>query len=199
LKRNPNSPWNPGSPVALTPKELEHRVGRWIRSSLARDGIQNVTIEPQGVVTGDGGDYKIDSLVRITFLRGAELVLLAECKHQKRPVERDELLILEAKLTDVGAHKGILFSTAGFQSGALTYAEAKGIGTVTVADGKFTYDTRAFGDAEPPNCLQLPDLVGIILKYDEGKSSITSISFEDDDLDELGNFLTSLLGMAGRG
>jgi hypothetical protein len=64
---------------------------------------------------------------------------------------------------------------------------------VTVADGKFTYDTRALGDAEPPAWLQLPDLVGIILKYDEAKSSIGSISFEDGDLDEFGKLVISLL------
>ena len=49
-------PRNPDPPVALTLKQFELRVGRWIRAALSREGITDFTIEQQGVVTGDGGD-----------------------------------------------------------------------------------------------------------------------------------------------
>ena len=41
-----------------------------------------------------------------------------ECKHDKSRVKRDRVQELWAKIQSVGAHKGILFATAGFHSGA---------------------------------------------------------------------------------
>jgi hypothetical protein len=40
-------------------------------------------------------------LARLTLFSGAEIVVLVECKHQRRAVERDEVHILESKLRDV--------------------------------------------------------------------------------------------------
>lgn len=107
---------NPLKPLKLTPKQFEPKVHRWLKTALMKDGIKEFTIEPQGIVEGDGGEYAIDSLVRITFAAGARITILAECKRCKRPVEREKMLALHAKLADVGAHKGMLFSTSGFQS-----------------------------------------------------------------------------------
>jgi hypothetical protein len=49
----------------LTPKQFEDKVHHWLRRGLTRDGIRSFTMASQGVVTGDGGDYSIDSLVTI--------------------------------------------------------------------------------------------------------------------------------------
>jgi restriction system protein len=183
-KRRRDSPWNPASPVTLSPKQFEEQVNSWLRRTLSRDGVQSFTIEPQGTATGDGGEYAIDSLVSITLLRGARLVILAECKHLKRPVERDELLILEGKLRAVGAHKGMLFSTGGFQSGALDYAASQGIATLTVVNGRFMYETKtAEFDAEPPSWVKLPDFAGIVLRATPDR--ISSRNFYDDQLEPL--------------
>lgn len=105
--------------------------------------IENCELTHQGDVNGQGGGYAIDILVRMTLFEGATVSILVECKHQARPVERDEILILEGKLRDVGAHKGMLFSTAGFQEGAIKLAAARGIATLTVIDGQWLYETRS--------------------------------------------------------
>lgn len=77
-------------------------------------------------------------------------------------MERDKVLILESKLRDVRAHKGMLFSTAGFQKGALKYADARGIATVTVSNGRFIYETKgADSQADPPPWVNPDRLVGI--------------------------------------
>jgi restriction system protein len=46
----------------------------------------------------------------------------------------------------------MIFSTSGFQKGALEYAAAHGIATITFIDGKSTYETRAMNSqpVEPP-------------------------------------------------
>jgi restriction system protein len=90
--------------------------------------------------------------------------VLVECKRHSRPVERDDVLALESKLRDVGAHKAMLFSTAGFQRGALEYATERGIATVTFIDGKLTYQTRAAGPSlEPPPWANIPRYAGWFL------------------------------------
>jgi hypothetical protein len=48
-----------------------------------------------------------------------------------------------AKIQSVGAHKGIVFATKGFQSGAIQFAKSHGIALVTVADGRSCYSVRA--------------------------------------------------------
>ena len=119
--------------------------------------------EHLGVVQGGGGEYKIDVLVKLCVFRGALVIALVECKHQTRPVEREDVMVLEAKLRDVGAHKGMLFSTSGFQSGALKYADARGIATVTVVAGKWLYETKASGGGpvEPPPWVHFDAYAGI--------------------------------------
>ena len=63
--------------------------------------VEGFRLTDQGVVTGDGGDYKIDVLGRLIVFGDAEIVVLAECKHQKRAVERDEILVL-ARISHTG-------------------------------------------------------------------------------------------------
>ena len=62
-----------------------------------------------------------------------------ECNHDKSRVKRDRVQELWAKIQSVGAHKGILFATAGFQSGAIEFAKSHGIALVEIADGRSSY------------------------------------------------------------
>lgn len=140
--RDPESPWNPRNPADITPEAFERLVLDWLKES-ARQSGHEIEAEHLGVIEGLGGEYKIDALVTLTIFGGAQVTFLVECKHKNRPVERDDALILEAKLRDVGAHKGMMFSTSGFQSGAIKYAGGKGIATITVIEGKWLYETRS--------------------------------------------------------
>jgi len=95
-------------------------------------------------VAGADGDYEIDVTARFNALNMNFLVLV-ECKHHKSPIKRELIQALHSKVQSAGAHKGALFSTSGFQSGALEFASAHGIATVQVVDGRSTYFTRSFG------------------------------------------------------
>ncbi|MBN8742555.1 MAG: hypothetical protein BGP24_07620 [Lysobacterales bacterium 69-70] len=109
---------------------------------------------------GSDGDYVLDVVARFEAL-GAEFVVLVECKHQGRKVERHEVQVLHAKLQSLGAQKGMLFSTAGFQSGAIEYADAHGIALVRLADGESAWMTRSDGPAPPPpSWARLPPYIG---------------------------------------
>ena len=159
---NPDSPWNPRVPVDISPGDFEKLVIEWLRRSAERQQ-QTITTEHLGVAYGDGGHYKIDVLVTFSALGGALFVVLVECKHQARPVEREDVMVLESKLRDVSGQKGILFSTSGFQSGALEFAASKHIATVAVVQGEWLYETRAVGGkpAKPPPWVHFDPHAGI--------------------------------------
>jgi restriction system protein len=121
VDRNLESPWNPAVPVQMTPSEFETVVLDWLRRAAA---VEKQMIDAQHLagVEGTGGEYTIDVLVSFSRFAGARFIVLVECKHRRRPVEREDVMVLDAKVRDVGGHKGMLFSTSGFQSGALVYA-----------------------------------------------------------------------------
>ncbi len=186
MQRQPQFPWHPDAPVCITPGEFEEQVLSWLTG--AAGGLATVHAERQGRITGPGGEYAIDVLIEFEVFDGATITILVECKHQKRPVERDEVIVLEGKVRDVRAHKGMLFSTSGFQRGALQYASAQGIATVTVVDGRWVYETRGFGPSpEPPPWVHLHTLAGIRLTPIE--ESIAWHSFDDGSPDALRDWL----------
>lgn len=94
-------------------------------------------------ISGADGTYQFDAVVRFTALGDARFLVLVECKLNKRPIEREEVLALHAKVHSTGAHKGIMFSTAGFQRGALEYGEAHGIALVQFADGRSAWGVKS--------------------------------------------------------
>ena len=179
---DPDSPWNPRVPADVTPVEFESLVLAWLKRCAE---IENLRIESEhlGVVQGDGGEYEIDVLVKQSLFREAVITILVECKHLTRPVEREDVLVLGAKLQDVGAHKGMLFSTSGFQSGAIKFADKRGIATVTVTDGKWLYMTKALGGrpVEPPPWVQLDPYVGIRIRPSEKGISCQTIDLKRVD------------------
>jgi restriction endonuclease Mrr len=147
-ERNPESPWNPVIPASPTPKEFELAVVGWLRASA--QSLTTSTISHLKHLAGSGGDYEFDAVVELTLFGGARLVTLVECKRWSRPVDRETLLALWAKLQDVGAHKAMVVATCGFQSGAIAYARSRCIATVTFVDGAFRYETRMLSHAVSP-------------------------------------------------
>ena len=87
------------------------------------------------------GDYDFDATVRFEF-GGLAFLVLVEAKFHRNPIKREVAQILGSKVQSVGAHKGVIVSTAPFQSGTLRYAAAHGIALVKVTEGRFTIETR---------------------------------------------------------
>lgn len=157
--------------LALSPIEFEHHV----RSVLDAMGhsLLEYRSEHREIIQGVDGEYEIDVSARFDFL-GLEFLVLVECKHYKNSVKRETLQSLYDKMRSVGAQKCALFSTSGFQSGALKYAEVHKIATVKVVDGRSTYFTRSMGAelTEPPLWANLPLVSGWLI--DGNKRSVVS-------------------------
>ncbi|MCU1336349.1 MAG: hypothetical protein JWO19_1930 [Bryobacterales bacterium] len=182
-------PLNPSDPVEITPKDFELQVRDWLTRGAMHAEDWKATHQEK--VAGQGGEYAVDVVVRLTLFSGALLVVLAECKHQGRPVARDEVLALESKLRDTGAHKGMLFSTSGFQEGAIKLARARGIATITVVEGRWLYETRSlYSDSVvPPPWANLPRFAGQRLTPLENGYSCHTI--DDEQVHAILDFLNT--------
>jgi len=144
-------------PISLSPAEFEKAV----KAILDGTGValKDYKSEHLASLTGVDGDYVIDVAVTFTALNGDFLVLV-ECKHEKRRTERHDVQILYAKLQSLGAQKGTIFSTAGFQEGAVQFAELHGIALVQIAKGETTYFSRSRETDQIPAWPDMPQYVG---------------------------------------
>lgn len=104
----------------------------------------------QEEISAPDGSYVFDATIRFR-LSGMDFLVLVEAKHHTHPIKRDVIQTLHSKVTSVGAHKGVVVSTAHFQRGALRYASSHGIALVHVTEGRFTFETRSAGPLEPPS------------------------------------------------
>ena len=91
--------------------------------------------------------------------------------------------------SDVKAHKAMVFSTGGFQSGALKYAEVYGIATIAFVDGNFTYNTRSRFPMVRPTHPDLPRFSGLFLTCDDATIHCTLVA--DDKTAVLSSWLQS--------
>jgi tetratricopeptide (TPR) repeat protein len=82
--------------------------------------------------------YEIDVSFEFTKA-GVRFLVLVECKFYSKNVEVGDATEFAYKLEDIGAHKGILVSTHGFQRGVFNVALASGIALVVVR-APDTYD-----------------------------------------------------------
>ena len=135
------------SSASLSPEEFERSVAEFLVG--AGDGLTSFRVLHREHLSGPDGTYEVDVTARFEAL-GASFLVLVECKHQRRPVERDVVQVLRDRLSAVAAQKGILFSTSPFQSGAVQYAARHGIALVFVEDTRFTYIEIRAGQAAPP-------------------------------------------------
>jgi len=169
-------PWLRGREyLQITPTEFETLVLGWLRNF--DRSLTDFTIVHSKLTEGDSGDYEIDVHIEFSVFGGAMITVLVECKRYRNPVKRDVVMLLDAKLRDTGAHKGIVFATSGFQSGAIRYATKRGIAVVDVADGDSNYYVRAEGvtNAKPPPWVDSPDFIGQFMQSVDEKSTSSSV------------------------
>lgn len=118
----------------------------WVAEVLGSVGpeLDDLRVEVHELVTGMDGAYDFDATVRYRWA-GLDFLVLVEAKRHANPIKRELVQALHSKVQSVGAHKGVLISTARFQSGALEFAKVHGIALVSVTEGRFTIETRVMG------------------------------------------------------
>ena len=123
---------------------------------------QQVINELVGVVTVvhhkkvyTGRVSKRDIVVDVSFnysVAGSDILILVECKNYNHKVPVDDVEEFHSKIDDIGAHKGIMLTTMGFQSGAVKTAKGRGIGLALLTKehqkGELVYVTNTAGPAK---------------------------------------------------
>lgn len=127
--------------LEITAAEFERLARDWI----LKQGGEVTSLEVKHDVKVEAYDstYQIDVLAKFQAFAGGEFIVLIECKKYRNTVEREMVRVLHDKVRSVGAHKGMLFTTTGFQSGAIEYAKAHGLALVSIIEGVATYETRS--------------------------------------------------------
>lgn len=147
----------PDENIKLTPKQYELEVKRILDAT--GYPLAGYTSKHLDSIDGTDGDYIFDVTVRFSAL-GADFLVLVECKHEARKVERQAIQVLHSKMQSVGAQKGMLFSVSGFQAGAIQYADTHGIALVQLANSKTAWMTKSMEPTPPPVWERYPDIIG---------------------------------------
>lgn len=87
-------------------------------------------VQVEKVVKLVRGKAEIDVYAEET-LKGRKYVILCECKYWKSPVPQTVVHSFRSVMADVGAHKGYIISSAGFQSGSRDAASSTNVELLT--------------------------------------------------------------------
>jgi restriction system protein len=149
----------------LSPEEFELLTKRILDAESS--GLRDYRSSHRETIVGSDGEYEFDITVRFSAM-GADYLTLVECKHYKHRVKREVVQTLLQKMHSTGANKGIIFTTADFQSGAIEFAKSHGIALVKIADGRSSYlvkggisDTGMIPWEMVPDCI--PRVVGWVI------------------------------------
>lgn len=119
--------------ASITPKEFETFCMETLKAYALRENLQDFIITENKIIEANDGTFQIDVYAEYTAL-GTKNKVLVECKRHSNPIKRELVAVLNDKLRSIGAQKGILISTIGFQSGATKYAQKHGIALWQICD-----------------------------------------------------------------
>lgn len=98
-------------PADMTAADFERFVVDLFGS--ASQHVDNLRVALHETVEGVDGKYDFDATVRFE-LGGMSFLVIVEAKHHAHPIKRELVQVLHSKSTSVGAHKGVLITTARF-------------------------------------------------------------------------------------
>lgn len=130
----------------ISPDEFEAWVGELLESASA--DLQDLCITVHDKVFGTDGTFDLDATIRFRWA-GMDFLVISEAKRHMHPIKRELVQVLHSKVQSTGAHKGVLFSAAPFQRGAVEFAKVHGIALIHVTEGRFTFETRVQGSRPP--------------------------------------------------
>lgn len=139
-------------PIRISPIEFEQFCMETLKAYAAEEALQNFVIMHNRKVETPDSTYQIDVLAEYTAL-GCKNMVIVECKKHSRSIERAVVTELYAKLQSIGAQKGILISTSGFQSDAVKFANVHGIALWQVCDRTIKHYSAAASREIPPYML----------------------------------------------
>lgn len=105
---------------------------RFVREMYAQDA--DLVVEHDVTEQGRSGARRQTDVKFTHRAAGMTYTTLVECKRWKEKVTRDRIDVLASSVDDLGASKGVMFTTSGYEAGAEAYASQKGIELFVVRD-----------------------------------------------------------------
>lgn len=139
-------------PTRISPLEFEQFCLETLKAYAIEESLKSFKIKHNQKVETPDSTYQIDVLAEYTAL-GCKNTVIVECKKYSRSIERSVVTELYAKLQSIGAQKGILISTSGFQSDAVKFANAHGIALWQICDRTIKHYSAAASHEIPPYML----------------------------------------------
>jgi hypothetical protein len=114
--------------------------------------LAGVEVHHRRVYTGRISQRNIKVDVSFNYqVAGANLLFLVECKCYAHSVQVDDVEEFHSKIDDIGAHKGIMVTTVGFQKGAVKTAKGRGIALALLTKERQNGELRyVVNSAAPP-------------------------------------------------
>lgn len=161
----------------LSPDEFEELIKSWFEQF--GDKLESFEVNHLEKLPGVDGEYTFDVTVHFRAFQGAEFLLLIECKKHKAPIKREVVQLLHDRLRSVGGHKGFIFATTSFQSGAFEYARQHGIALVQVVPGGVMYLQATAAKEHPKLPSYIPRFIGCHFSPNGGTVLLEFISRDD--------------------
>ena len=117
----------------ISPTDFEEYCIKILTAYAECENLKDFSITHNEKIKTADGEYQIDIYAEFVAI-SVKFKVLVECKRYSRPVEREKVVLLSDKVRSVGANKGVLISTSGFQSGTVEYAKIHGISLIQIFD-----------------------------------------------------------------
>ena len=137
-----------GDPRRLRPDEVEIVVARELRK--AGMELSKLKVRARTPLSKGHDDEYAMELSGFIRVGGTDRPVLVECRNERQPARADAVRALSAKLAEQKAQHGIMFSTSGYEPGAVREARAHGVPLLTVADGRAAFARSPWGMAGQP-------------------------------------------------
>ena len=156
----------------MTPTEFEHYCMKALKGYAETENLPDFTILHNQKLSAEDGTYQIDILCQFT-VAGMAFKILVECKKYKHPVERKVVAELYTKMQSLGAQKGLVITTCGFQSGAVQFAEKHGIALAQMMGSFIQYIRNSLYEPPPDRVRferelyqRLPKYIAVLWDYE---------------------------------
>jgi hypothetical protein len=129
----------------MTPTEFELLTKKLFSERLKNEFGYDIPVDHEKSFTSLAGNtYKVD--ISYSFkLFDIDYLTLVECKYWNSSVSREKVGYFKSVLDELKAHKGVIVTTRGFQSGAITYAQSQNIALIKITNDKY-FDTWSHFD-----------------------------------------------------
>lgn len=123
-----------------------------IKAYAEKEGLSDYSVKNNQKIETHDSTYQIDVLVEYMLL-GCKHTIVVECKKHSNSIKRSVVTDLYAKVQSMGAQKGIVISTSGFQSDAVKFAKEHGIALWQICDRIIKHISASANPSIPPHIL----------------------------------------------